>query len=165
LRLKITAGHKQYREGQRIPQSAGRHSVRPGDPERTGYCTTAVEETGDTYRENAQLKACVFSRAKRIMLTLADDSGIEVDALHGEPGVMSARYAGENASDAERVNFLLSKLKDVPQEKRTARFYCVIAIAKPDGTVEYCDGECKGTITFKPSGATWFRLRPRLLSA
>jgi XTP/dITP diphosphohydrolase len=118
-----------------------------------------VDETGDTYRENARLKACALA-AQSGLLTLADDSGIEVDALHSEPGVMSARYAGENASDAERVNFLLFKLKDVPQEKRTARFYCVIAIAHPGGTVEYCDGECKGTITFKPSGASGFGYDP-----
>jgi XTP/dITP diphosphohydrolase len=118
-----------------------------------------VDETGATYRENARLKACALA-AQSGLLTLADDSGIEVDALHGEPGVTSARYAGENASDAERVNFLLSKLKDVPLEKRTARFYCVIAIAKPDGTVQFCDGECKGTITVKPAGVTGFGYDP-----
>ena len=119
----------------------------------------AVEETGDTYRENAQLKACALA-AQSGLPALADDSGIEVDALHGAPGVISARYAGENASDAERVNFLLSQLKDVPQEKRTARFYCVIAIARPDGKVDFCDGECKGMITFKPSGANGFGYDP-----
>ena len=118
-----------------------------------------VDETGATYRENARLKACALA-AQSGLLTLADDSGIEVDALHGAPGVMSARYAGENASDAERINFLLAKLKDVPLEKRTARFYCVIAIAKPNGTVQFCDGECKGTITFIPSGARGFGYDP-----
>ena len=118
-----------------------------------------VDETGATYRENARLKACALA-AQSGLLTMADDSGIEVDALQGEPGVTSARYAGENASDAERVNFLLSKLKDVPLEKRTARFYCVIAIAKPDGTVQFCDGECKGTITMKPAGITGFGYDP-----
>ena len=118
-----------------------------------------VDETGATYRENARLKACALATQSGL-LTLADDSGIEIDALNGAPGVMSARYAGENASDAERVNFLLSKLKDVPQEKRTARFYCVIAIAHPDGKVEYCDGECKGTIAFEPSGASGFGYDP-----
>ena len=118
-----------------------------------------VDETGATYRENARLKACALATQSGL-LTLADDSGIEIDALNGAPGVLSARYAGENASDAERVNFLLSKLKDVPQEKRTARFYCVIAIAHPDGKVEYCDGECKGTIAFEPSGASGFGYDP-----
>ncbi len=119
----------------------------------------AVEETGATYRENAQLKACALA-AQSGLPALADDSGIEVDALHGAPGVISARYAGENASDAERVSFLLSQLKDVPQEKRTARFYCVIAIARPDGKVDFCDGECKGLITLKSHGANGFGYDP-----
>jgi XTP/dITP diphosphohydrolase len=121
--------------------------------------TMKVEETGDTYRENARLKACALA-AQSGLLTLADDSGIEVDALHGAPGVISARYAGENASDAERVSFLLYQLKDVPQEKRTARFYCVIAVAHPDGKVDFCDGECKGLITLKPCGANGFGFDP-----
>ena len=118
-----------------------------------------VEETGTTYEENARLKACTLAK-KSGLLTLADDSGIEVDALNGAPGVMSARYAGENASDAERVHYLLSKLEDIPREKRTARFYCLIAIAQPDGQVQYCDGECKGIITFKPQGENGFGYDP-----
>jgi len=121
--------------------------------------TMAVEETGTTYRENARLKACVLA-VQNGLLTLADDSGLEVAALHGAPGVLSARYAGENASNDERIAYLLSKLKDVPPEKRSARFYCVIAIAKPDGTVQFCDGECKGTITIKTSGANGFGYDP-----
>ena len=118
-----------------------------------------VEEAGTTYEENARLKACTLAK-KSGLLTLADDSGIEVDALNGAPGVMSARYAGENASDAERVHYLLSKLEDIPREKRTARFYCLIAIAQPDGQVQYCDGECKGIITFKPQGENGFGYDP-----
>jgi XTP/dITP diphosphohydrolase len=118
-----------------------------------------VEETGTTYKENARLKACTLA-AESGLLTLADDSGLEVAALHGEPGVMSARYAGENTSGAERVNYLLNKMKDVPAEKRTARFYCVIAIAQPNGQVAFCDGECKGTITFAPSGEKGFGYDP-----
>jgi XTP/dITP diphosphohydrolase len=121
--------------------------------------TMAVEETGATYKENARLKACVLA-AQSGLLTLADDSGIEVDALHGAPGVISARYAGENASDAERVEYLLNKLKGIPQEKRTARFYCVIAVAQPDGKVDFCEGECKGLITLKPCGANGFGYDP-----
>ena len=118
-----------------------------------------VEETGDTYRENARLKACALA-AQSGLLTLADDSGLEVDALNGAPGVISARYAGENASDAERVEYLLNKLKGIPQEKRTARFYCVIAVAQPDGKVDFCEGECKGLITLKPCGANGFGYDP-----
>ena len=118
-----------------------------------------VQETGTTYEENARLKACRLARESGLP-TLADDSGIEVDALDGAPGVMSARYAGENASDVERLNYLLAKLKDVPQEKRTARFYCVIALAQPEGQVELCDGECKGIITLEPCGNNGFGYDP-----
>ena len=94
---------------------------------------------------------------------MADDSGIEVDALNGEPGVISARYAGEKATDAERVNFLLDKIKDVPKEKRSGRYYCVIALAQPDGKVEYCTGECKGVIAFEPCGKNGFGYDPILV--
>ena len=121
--------------------------------------TMAVEETGATYRENARLKACALV-AQSGFLTLADDSGLEVAALHGAPGVMSARYAGENASNDERIAYLLSKLKNVPQEKRSSHFYCVIAIAKPDGTVQFCDGECRGVVAFAPSGRQGFGYDP-----
>ena len=118
-----------------------------------------VEENGATYEENARLKACALAKRSGL-LTLADDSGIEVDVLDGAPGVMSARYAGKNASDAERVNFLLSKMKDVPEKKRTARFYCVIAIAQPNGQVVFCDGECQGIIALEPCGYNGFGYDP-----
>ena len=118
-----------------------------------------VEETGATYEENARLKACALAKASGL-LTLADDSGIEIDALNGEPGVTSARYAGETATDTERVNYLLDKMKDVPKEKRTGRYYCVIALAQPDGKVEYCTGECKGLIAFEPCGKNGFGYDP-----
>ena len=118
-----------------------------------------VEEKGTTYAENARLKACALAKECGLP-TLADDSGLEVDALNGEPGIVSARYAGKSASDAERVNYLLSKLKGVPKEKRTARFRCVIAIAQPDGQVEFCDGECKGIIALEPCGKNGFGYDP-----
>ena len=121
--------------------------------------TTLVEENGDTYEENARIKACTLAKESHL-LKLADDSGLEVDALNGEPGVMSARYAGEGASDADRVKFLLDKLKNVPEKKRTARFRCVIALAEPDGNVEFYDGECKGIITFAPRGENGFGYDP-----
>jgi len=121
--------------------------------------TTEVPETGATFEENARLKATVLA-AESGLLTLADDSGLEVDALNGEPGVLSARYAGENASDADRVNFLLTKLKDVPEDKRTARFRCVIAIATPNGDVKICSGECRGIITTSPRGYNGFGYDP-----
>ncbi len=120
---------------------------------------TTVEETGKSLEENASLKATAFA-AESQLLTLADDSGLEVEALGGEPGPLSARYAGENASDADRVNYLLSRLKDVPREKRSARFRCVIAIAIPCGKVELCCGECAGLITFAPRGEHGFGYDP-----
>ena len=86
-----------------------------------------VEETGSTFAENARLKATAYARASGL-LTLADDSGLEVDALGGEPGTRSARYAGQEASDEDRYRLLLSKLEGVPWERRTARFRCVAAV-------------------------------------
>jgi XTP/dITP diphosphohydrolase len=123
--------------------------------------STVVEETGTTFRENAGLKAEMISAESRL-LTLADDSGIEVDALGGEPGVMSARYAGEDATDAERVAYLLLKMKDIPEGKRTARFRCIIAIAEPDRETEYFTGECEGIIPFEPAGELGFGYDPIL---
>ena len=121
--------------------------------------TTTVEETGTTFKENAGLKAEALAAESRL-LTLADDSGIEVDALGGEPGVMSARYAGDDATDAERVAYLLSKMMDVPEGKRTARFRCVIAVAEPDGDTEYFTGECEGIVSYEPAGELGFGYDP-----
>jgi XTP/dITP diphosphohydrolase len=118
-----------------------------------------VEESGSTYEENARLKARAFSEASGL-LTLADDSGLEVDALQGEPGIHSSRYAGAAAVDTNKVDYLLSKLKGVPEEKRTARFRCVIAIAKPAGQVVFCSGKCEGRITFEPRGRQGFGYDP-----
>ena len=118
-----------------------------------------VDESGKNLEENARLKAAL-SAEKSNLLTLADDSGLEVDTLGGEPGPLSARYAGEGASDRDRVHYLLSRLKGIPWEKRTARFRCVIAIAKPRGDVVLCDGECRGFITFEPRGEEGFGYDP-----
>jgi len=121
--------------------------------------TTEVEETGESLEENARLKATILA-AESQLLALADDSGLEVDALGGEPGILSHRYAGENASDKDRVAHLLAKLGDVPREKRSARFRCVIAIATPNGEVDFCSGECRGFITFEPKGELGFGYDP-----
>jgi XTP/dITP diphosphohydrolase len=118
-----------------------------------------VDETGTTLEENAKLKATLCASASNL-LTLADDSALEVDALDGEPGVRSARYAGENASDADRVSYLLSKLQDIPWEKRTARFRCVIAIAHPSGEVKLCEGQCHGIVCLEPRGKQGFGYDP-----
>jgi len=118
-----------------------------------------VEETGSSLEENASLKASL-STARSGLIALADDSGLEVGALGGKPGVLSARYAGKNASDADRINYLLSQLEEVPQEERQARFRCVIAIAMPDGQVKLFSGECQGIIIFKPRGEGGFGYDP-----
>jgi XTP/dITP diphosphohydrolase len=120
---------------------------------------TSVAEVGETFEENARLKAQTLAQESQL-LTLADDSGLEVDVLGGEPGVRSARYAGENATDAERISYLLAKLIGVPEEKRTARFRCVIAIARPDGMTEICSGECPGLVTLEPRGEHGFGYDP-----
>ena len=121
--------------------------------------TTVVDEVGQSLEENARLKVVLLA-AESQLLALADDSGLEVDALGGEPGPLSARYAGENASDRDKVDYLLSRLKDVPWEERSACFRCVIAIATPDGTVEFCSGECRGFITLEPRGEQGFGYDP-----
>ncbi len=132
--------------------------VRLVTPAEKGIITN-VTETGHTYEENARLKAVVLARESGL-IALGDDSGLEVDTLHGEPGIMSARYAGENASDRDRVNYLLSRMKDIPWEKRTARFRCIIALATPQGDVAYCSGEVQGVIAFEPRGEQGFGYDP-----
>ena len=118
-----------------------------------------VEETGSTMEENAIRKATEYVGLSGLV-TLADDSGLEVDALGGEPGVQSRRYAGGNATDSERNRYLLEKLKDVPPEKRGARFRCVIAIATPDGRVDTRQGVCGGVIALGPRGEGGFGYDP-----
>ncbi len=118
-----------------------------------------VEETGQTFAENARLKAETYGSASGL-LTLADDSGLEVDALGGAPGVYSARYAGEGASDADRYTKLLSALAGVPREQRAARFRCVIALAWPAGGVDLFEGQCEGIIAFEPRGTNGFGFDP-----
>ena len=118
------------------------------------------EETGATFAENALLKARHYASATGILLTLADDSGLEVDGLNGEPGVHSARYAGAGASDADRVRLLLSKLVDVPDRLRTARFVCVVALVFGGGREETFCGSREGFITREPRGRNGFGYDP-----
>lgn len=118
-----------------------------------------VTESGNNYEQNAQLKAITYAKLSQL-IAIADDSGLEVDALNGEPGVKSARFAGEAATDAERVNFLLAKLNGVPWERRTARFKCVIVIATPEGQSEVCYGECHGMIALEAKGENGFGYDP-----
>ena len=116
---------------------------------------------GETLEENAALKATTYARLAGLP-TLADDSGLEVDALGGEPGVHSARYAGSNATDADRIAKLLDNLA-VRTQPWTARFRCVIAIAIPDGDIELHSGACEGVIISKPRGDNGFGYDPVFL--
>ncbi|MCA1577667.1 MAG: RdgB/HAM1 family non-canonical purine NTP pyrophosphatase [Acidobacteria bacterium] len=117
-------------------------------------------ETADTYADNAIAKAQFYARATGLC-ALADDSGLEVEALSGAPGVFSARYAGEDASDADRRVLLLSELAHVSNENRRARFVSVVAIAEPNGNVlNVSEGTCSGQITFAPRGDGGFGYDP-----
>jgi len=118
-----------------------------------------VAESGNNYEQNARLKAITYAKLSQL-LALADDSGLEVDALNGEPGAKSARFAGEAATDADRVSLLLAKLNGVPWERRTARFKCVIVIATPEGQSKVCYGECQGTIALEAKGENGFGYDP-----
>ena len=118
-----------------------------------------IEETGATFEENAALKAEGYSLLSGL-LTLADDSGLEVDALGGAPGVRSARYAGADASDADRVSLLLKNLEGTRADDRTARFRCVIAISAPGERTRFYSGVCEGRIAAEPRGANGFGYDP-----
>jgi len=118
-----------------------------------------VVESGETFEENAALKAQAYASASGLP-TLADDSGLEVDALGGAPGVRSARYAGPGTSDADRYRKLLSALEDVPPNGRSARFRGVIAVALPGGALETAEGRCEGHIGYQPRGEHGFGYDP-----
>ena len=120
----------------------------------------SAEENGITYSENAIAKA-QFYAAETGLVALADDSGLEVAALAGAPGVYSARYAGEHAADADRRQLLLSELSKKSNADRRARFVSVVAIADPVGAVlNLSEGICEGTLTFAPRGDGGFGYDP-----
>lgn len=122
-------------------------------------CDIDVDETGTTFEENAALKAqAVYDRMKTAVI--ADDSGLEVDYLNGAPGVYSHRYAGENATDADRCAKLLSELSGVETEKRTARFVCVICFIDENGNKKVIRGTCEGIIGTEPRGENGFGYDP-----
>ncbi len=119
---------------------------------------TLPEETGLTFEDNALLKAAYAARHSGLV-ALADDSGLEVDALEGEPGVFSARYGGKK-TDTERNLYLLERLRGVPEAERTARFVAVLVLAYPDGRVEVFRGETEGRILEAPRGSHGFGYDP-----
>lgn len=121
-----------------------------------------VDETGTTFAENAYLKANVACKETGLP-AIADDSGLAVDALNGAPGIYSARYAGEHATDLQKMEKLLYELKDVPKEKRTARFVCSICCVFPNGDYITAEGTCEGTIAFELTGDGGFGYDPIFL--
>lgn len=119
-----------------------------------------VEETGETFSENAFLKAKIYAQQTGLY-ALADDSGLEVSALDGAPGVYSARFAGENATNEERINKLLYEIEKSSKEDRSARFVCVMAIADKSGSIiHFEEGFCEGVIAENPLGTKGFGYDP-----
>lgn len=118
-----------------------------------------VVEDGETFEANARKKAETVSRFLQ-MPAVGDDSGLEVDALGGKPGVYSARFAGEKATDEENWQKLLQELQDVPNERRTARFRCALAFARPGEETILAHGRCEGAILREPAGTNGFGYDP-----
>lgn len=127
--------------------------------EQAGVDLQEVEETGTTFEENAELKAVAACDLSGLP-AVADDSGLVVDALDGAPGIYSARYAGKNATDADRIVKLLGEMKDIPLEKRTARFVSAVCCMFPDGRKIMVRGECEGKIGLTPQGKDGFGYDP-----
>lgn len=127
-----------------------------------GVALADVEETGATFEENAFLKAASGCRESGLPC-IADDSGLEVDALGGAPGVYSARYAGEHGNDRQNNLLLLENLKDVPEGRRTARFVSSVCCVFPDGRHFAVRGACEGSIAFAPCGQGGFGYDPLFL--
>lgn len=118
-----------------------------------------IKETGTSFDENALIKARVTAKETGLP-ALADDSGLEVNALKGEPGIFTARYAGEHATDEDNIKKLLERLKNVPLDKRQARFMCSLALAFPDGKIFLEHGILEGFIALRPCGIEGFGYDP-----
>ena len=154
----IIATHnmKKQAEMQRILSPLG---VEVLTAEMAGVTLTDVEETGVTFEENAVLKAENGCRESGLPC-IADDSGLSVDFLGGEPGVYSARYCGKHGDDEANIQKLLKKLEGVPEEKRAARFVSVVCVCFPDGRKLTVDGKCEGKIGFEKHGDNGFGYDP-----
>lgn len=122
-----------------------------------------VVEDGETFEENSVKKALEIAKYTG-MITVSDDSGLCVEALDGAPGIYSARYSGENATDSKNIDKLLEEMKNIPQGERQAKFVSVVSIAKPDGTVQSFRGEVKGEIIFERKGTNGFGYNPVFFS-
>ena len=157
--LIATHNMKKRAELERILKPIG---VRVLLAEEAGVELTDVEETGVTFEENAFLKADSGCKESG-MPCIADDSGLAVDALDGAPGVYSARYAGEHGNDEKNNELLLKNLSNIPMDKRTARFVCVIAAVLPDGRTLPAEGTMEGVIAHEPAGAGAFGDDPILM--
>lgn len=131
-------------------------------PDELGGAVLDVEETGATFEENALIKARAYAAAFGVA-ALADDSGLEVDALGGAPGVRSARWAGEPADDDANNARILSDLAGVPQSRRTARFRCAVALFDPEGGTLVAHGSCEGSLADTPRGTGGFGYDPLFL--
>jgi XTP/dITP diphosphohydrolase len=118
-----------------------------------------IKESGVTFAENAEIKAKTVAQATGL-IAVADDSGLEVDALGGQPGVYSNRFVGPNATDRDKYMRILELLKDVPDEKRTARFRAAVAVATPEGEVVVVEEACEGRIAREPRGEGGFGYDP-----
>src|SRR5574341_1302997 len=118
-----------------------------------------IKEDGNTFRENAIKKATILAKACNTW-TMADDSGLEIDALKGRPGIYSARYAGPDATDKNNIEKVLSELRGIPKERRTARFICSVSLASPNQLFFVVEGYCDGFITNEPRGTNGFGYDP-----
>jgi len=160
-RLVIASNNQgKLREFRRLLEPLGLEVVSIGDVAGRFH----VDETGTTFADNAALKARAASELAGCP-ALADDSGLEVDALDGRPGVRSARFAGEAATDAQNNDLLLKQLEGVDDRARAARFRCAIAFFEPAGSLSIVEGTCEGTIQRAPTGSDGFGYDPLFLVA
>ncbi|MCL2579832.1 MAG: RdgB/HAM1 family non-canonical purine NTP pyrophosphatase [Oscillospiraceae bacterium] len=153
--LAATNNQDKLIEFHRILEPLGISLVTPSDLD----IEIQVPETGETFKENARIKAQAFHRESGLPC-VADDSGLCVDALDGRPGVDTANYCGEDATYPERMSALLEELKDVPPERRTAKFVSVICCVMDEETVFYSEGVCEGSIGIAPAGEGGFGYDP-----
>lgn len=157
--MKVVLASKNAHKLQELQEILSRHGMQVILQSELGI-DIDVEETGTTFEENSLLKAQAVMQAAHLP-AIADDSGLMVDALNGEPGVYSARYGGAvNHSDRDRMNYLLQKMKDVPDGERSARFVCVITLVTPEGAVVTARGVCEGEITRQARGISGFGYDP-----